>query len=51
MEYTLINRDLPYKEKTCDASQGNSVLRHYKNPKTLRKQVHIIHPNSNTLEF
>ena len=47
----LINSDLPYKEKTCDASQGNSVLRYYKNLKTLRKQVHIIDLNSGTLEW
>ena len=49
LEDTHISEDLPYKEKTCNASQGNSVLRHYKNPKTLRKQVHIIHPSSSTL--
>ena len=41
----------PIKEMTCDTSQGNSVLRYYKNLKTLRKQVSIIYPIFDILEL
>ena len=51
LEYTRINRDLLYKEKTSYASKGVLALHYYKNLKTLRKQVCIIYPNSDTLEW
>ena len=51
MEYTYINEDLPYKEKTCYASLGVWFYTTIKALKTLRKQVRIIHPNFGTLEL
>ena len=46
-----INRDLCYKEKTCYTSKDALDLHNYKNPKTLKKKVKIIHPSSGTLEL
>ena len=46
-----INKDPPYKEKTCYASLGVWFYTTIKAPKTLRKQVRIIHPSSGTLEL
>ena len=44
LEYTCINEELSYKEKTCYASLGVWLYSTIKAPKTLRKQVHIIYP-------
>ena len=44
LEDTSINEDLLHKHRSL-------ILHYYKNSKTLRKQVRIIHPSSDTLEL